>query len=162
MRLQTLALLLAFLIAATSRSWTEAVPVNFDDSHIEIVSVISNWASDPDYVNNRQGPIYFHDCLTLTNEGSIDVTHVQVMFAPVDLSGNIKRPPMPHDSSSRIRPGAKLDVCRDHAYANGVRGWWLVGWVNVVTFADSTVWHAPDDAQLRDAIVSAIPQSGNM
>ena len=104
--------------------------------------------------------MYFNDCLTLRNEGSIDVTHVQVMFAPVDLSGNIKRSPMPFDSSRRIRPGATVTVCRDHAYANGVRGWWLVGWVNVVDFADATTWHAPTGAQLRDAIVNAIPQAG--
>ena len=87
------------------------------------------------------------------------MTHVHVMFAPVDLSGNIKGAPMTSDTSRRILPGATIAICRDHAYANGVRGWWLVGWVNVVDYADSTTWHAPAGDAVHDAILEPLPRS---
>ena len=165
-RFTAVSLLIVFSMGsalADDTRWEHGLSVQLPDSRFRVSDVTSPWASDPTFFNGRtqQGPIYFNDCLTLRNEGSNDVTHVQVMFAPVDLAGNIKRTPMPFDTSRRILPGATITICRDHAYANGARGWWLVGWVNVVDYADGTTWHAPTGAKLREAIVNAIPQDGN-
>lgn len=159
---------LVFVLATSAMAddtrWEHGLSVELPESRIRVSDVVTPWQSDPTFFDGRvqQGPMYYNDCLTLRNEGSIDVTHVQVMFAPVDLAGNIKRAPMPFDSSSRISPGSTRTVCRDHAYANGARGWWLVGWVNVVNYDDGTTWHAPPVDALHEAILESLPRSGGI
>lgn len=131
------------------------------DSHIKVLSVTSDYAIDQVFLNGRvqQGGIYFNDCLTFVNVNVLAATHLQVNFALVDENGAIKRTPMPYDTHDRAEPGAKHVACRDHAYANGARGWWLVGWVNVIDYADGTTWHAPTGAALQSAIFEALPKA---
>src|ERR1700685_1492983 len=130
---------------ADDNRWEQGVPVQLPESRMRISDVASQWASDPTFLNGRvqQGPMYFNDCLTFINGGMFAATHVQIAFAPVDLNGSIKRPIMPLDIWSRAEPGARRSVCRDHAYANGAKGWWLVGWVSAVDFAGGSSWRAP-------------------
>lgn len=135
--------------------------MNFDDSHIEIVSVSSNWASDPDYVNNRQGPIYFIDCLRWINRAGSDVSHVQFMYAAVTPDGVVRYKPLSHDVhylAKRNESRSDASNCIRHGYGNGINGLWLAAWVNEVDFADGTAWRAPTGSDLQAAIVDALPK----
>ena len=152
-------LTLAFLIGASSRPWTEAVPVNLGGSEIEIASVSSDWASDYDVINRRQGPIYYNDCITWIDRDDT-VTHVQFVFATVTTEGVIKHELLPLDAHHRAVAGEKPERanCRDHAYANGADGLWLVAWPSEVDFAGGTHWQAPPIDQMTPYILQALPR----
>ncbi len=148
--------------AAETRPWTEAVPVNIDGSHIEIAAVSSDWASDYDVINRRQGPVYYNDCLTWVDRGDVAVMHVQFVFATVTTEGEIKHELLPLDVHHKAVPGEKrgdISNCRDHAYANGADGLWLIAWPNVVDFADGTHWQAPPIEQMTPYILDALPKA---
>jgi hypothetical protein len=146
---------------ADDSSWEHGLSVQLPESRMRISDVVSQWANDPTFLNGRvqQGPIYFNDCLTLVNAANVVAVRVQVAFAPVGVDGSIKRPVMPFDLWTRLEPGARRSVCRDHAYANGAKGWWLVGWVSAVDFADGSSWRAPTGTALQAAIVEALGKS---
>jgi hypothetical protein len=148
------------LMADAGRSWEDALPVQFAASKIEILSVRSTWASDFDYARQMQGPIYFNDCVVFENTSSTTATHIQFVFALVNSAGELKTPALPLDVAYSAEPNTREDRranCRDHAYANGADGRWLVGWVNRVDFADGTSWAAPTGAGLAAAIGKALP-----
>jgi hypothetical protein len=131
-------------------------------SRIELISVTSDWTSDPEFFDGRtqQGPIYFRDCLSFVDRAAVAVTHIQFMYAAVDAEGAIRRPPLALDIHYRAEPGQvrnDFSNCRDYAYGTGDRGLWLVAWVNVVDFADGTSWHAPPSDQLHATIEEALP-----
>jgi hypothetical protein len=150
---------LFFLLVGAARPWTEAIPVDVAGSRVELLSVTSNIASDFDYANNRQGPIYFNDCLAWVDRADVAVTHVQFIYTIVNTSGEVKYPPLPLDIHYKAWPGEKRDDrdnCRDHGYANGADGRWLVAWANIVDFADGTSWHAPPLDQMTPYILAAL------
>ncbi len=150
-------------IAAAGRSWHDGIPVQLAGSHIELISVTSDVASDQMFLNGRvqQGPLYFNDCLTWVDRADVAVTHAQFIYATVTTEGEIKHKPLPLDIHYRAQPGEKRDDrnnCRDHAYANGADGLWLVAWVNEVDFADGTSWRAAPIDQMQSYIIEALPR----
>src|SRR5215472_4807066 len=92
------------LFAATKRDWKQAVPVNFDGSHVEVTAVTSDWTTDQMFLNGRvqQGPIHFNDCLSFTTHGDPQVTHVQFIFAAVSPTGDVKEKPLPVDVRIKV------------------------------------------------------------
>ena len=150
------------LVGVATRPWTDAVPVNLQGSRIELLTVTSDWASDPMFLNGRvqQGPIYFNDCVTWVDRDDV-VTHVQFLFAAVTPEGEIKHKPLPLDARHRATAGEKPERanCRTWGYANGADGLWLVAWPNVVDFADGTHWQAPPIEQMSPYILDALPRA---
>lgn len=112
-------------------------------SRIELTDVYSFWTTDSGFGAAQTG-IYYDDCVAFTNTADIPATHVQVMFASVDARGDTSDAALPLDIGVLAKPNVlqNSNVCRDHAYAQGAKGRWLVGWVNEVTYQDGTTWHA--------------------
>lgn len=149
-----------FANGSVTRSWHDGVPVQYAESRIEILTVSDNLASDFDYAMHMQGAIYFNDCLNYINHGRVATKRIQFMFATVSNDGYLKGNPLPLDIRVSALPGILQGaVCRDHAYANGYGGLWLVAWVNVVEFADGTSWQAPPANQMADQIKSSLPRA---
>lgn len=90
---------------------------------------------------------------------AVAVTHVQIVFAAVDELGIVRRPPLPLDVHVRMNPGDRSSQggCREHGYANGDRGLWLVAWVNRVDVVSGGSWIAPTGEPLTAAIQGALP-----
>lgn len=113
-------------------------------SPIELTRVYSYWWSDYEVATHSQGPMYFNDCVEFRNQSNKPVRSFQVIFASIYPDGHSNGSAMPLDIHTTVAPGQKITGlnCRDHAYANGAGGRWLVGWVSSVRFIDGSSWHA--------------------
>lgn len=148
--------------ADTQRSWHDGIPVQVVGSPIQLLTVRADWRTDFDFASRTQGPVYFNDCVTFVNNANVAATHIQFIFAAVDTAGDVKTPLLPLDVRYVAKVGALQNAaknCRDHAYGNGYRGFWLVAWVNEIDFADGTSWHAPQAVDLMNNIRAALPAS---
>lgn len=117
-------------------------PWQISESGIKLTRVYSDWRSDYDPVHHRMGPIYFIDCAEFTNQGTKNVSNVQVMFALASVGEAQETPALPYDTHAPTATGKSATACRAHAYENGYKSQHLVGWVNAVTYADGSRWHA--------------------
>ncbi|HET9097540.1 MAG TPA: hypothetical protein VFN37_12820 [Candidatus Baltobacteraceae bacterium] len=139
---------------------SEGRVVQLPDSKIQLLYVRSDWTSNYDVINHRQSPISFNDCVAFVSQAGVAVTHIRFLFAAVDGEGHIRRPPLSLDVRYTIEPGSKHDEranCREHGYANGDRGLWLVAWVSRVDFADGTTWTAPALNRLSTTVEATSP-----
>ena len=84
-----------FPTSAANTRWQDGLAIQLLNSQINVRLVRSDWANDVDPVSNGQGPIYFNDCLSITNQRLQAVTHIQIVFASVSMVGVAKRPLMP-------------------------------------------------------------------
>ncbi|HVA29534.1 MAG TPA: hypothetical protein VNF68_15235 [Candidatus Baltobacteraceae bacterium] len=159
-------LVAAFLLLAATlashRSWENGVSVQIPGAPIKILAVSSDYESDYDVIDHRQGSVYFDDCLRFSIDSKSLVRRVQFYFALVDVQGTIRRPPLPVDVRFRSNAEAPSSVargaCRRYAYENGIGGLWLTAWVNEVDFEGGTSWHAPPRSQMQSIIYDALPQ----
>lgn len=135
--------LVQLLPASAGDAGSNGLVWSIPGSPVELTRVYSYWSSDYEVVTHSQGPIYFNDCVEFRNQSNKPIRAFQVVFASVYPDGRAKGAPTPLDIRTTVAPGQSVTSlnCRDHAYANGAGGRWLVGWVNSVTYVDGTVWH---------------------
>lgn len=127
-------------VAASAAS--DGVPWQIRQSGIELTRVYSDWRSNYDTVHHRMGPIYFIDCVEFKNRATKDATDVQLMFALVSAAAEQKSPALFYDTRAVTVAGGNARACLANAYENGYKGQQLIGWVNAVTYADGSRWHA--------------------
>jgi hypothetical protein len=135
---------LAFVCTSTvaSSAALDGYPWKIRQSGVELTRVYSDWRSNYDTVHHRMGPLYFIDCAEFKNEGSRDATDVQLMFALASPGDEQKAPALAYDTDATLAAGSSSRACRAHTYENGYKGQLLIGWVNAVTYADGSRWHA--------------------
>lgn len=148
----------AIVLVATTLHPGGGVPVQLTGSRIEIQAVGAEDESDYDVINRRQGPIYYHDCLSFVTTGAVGITRIQFMFALVNGRGEIKWPGLPVDQRYKAAAASSgvRGVCRKYAYGNRQYGLQLVAWSNIVEFADGTSWHAPPADRMKPYILAAL------